>query len=88
MVRSMARRSAAVVPLGAIAAVGSHDLLILTAFAAILVLVVLVAVVIPAVWSKKKQRRDAALAVLDRIFGREIGRLAAPGNDRKLRRRQ
>jgi hypothetical protein len=29
---------------------------------------VLLVVVGPAVWSKKKQRRDAALAVLDRLF--------------------
>jgi hypothetical protein len=66
----LARRSAAVLPLGAIAAVGSRDLLILAASAAVLVLVIVAVVVIPAVWSKKKQRRDSALAVLDRIFGR------------------
>ena len=66
MVRSMMRRSAAVVPLGAIAAGGSHDLLILATFAVVLVLAVLVVVVTPAIWSRKRFRRAAALAVLDR----------------------
>ena len=34
------------------------------------VVTVVMAVIGTAVWSKKKTRRDAALAVLDRIFGR------------------
>jgi hypothetical protein len=34
------------------------------------VLAVLVVVVVPAIWSKKKQQRDSALAGLDRLFGR------------------
>lgn len=34
------------------------------------VLVVLVVVVGPAIWSRKPHRRKAALAVLDRFFGR------------------
>jgi hypothetical protein len=36
-------------------------------------LLIIVLVVWPAVWSRKKARRDAALAVLDRIFGRKSG---------------
>lgn len=39
------------------------------ALAGLLALVVL-AVIVPAVWSKSEQRRKDALAVLDRIFGR------------------
>jgi hypothetical protein len=34
---------------------------------------IIVLVVWPAVWSRKKVRREAALAVLDRIFGRKSG---------------
>jgi hypothetical protein len=34
----------------------------------ILAVAVLAVVVVPAVWSRKKHRRDAALAVLDRLF--------------------
>ena len=36
------------------------------------VIAVVLVVVWAAVWSKKKTRRDAALAVLDRVFGRQI----------------
>lgn len=40
---------------------------------ALLAAVVTVAIVVcAAVWSKKKTRRDAALAVLDRVFRRQI----------------
>jgi hypothetical protein len=42
------------------------DLLAATAF--LMVLAVLTAVVLPAIYSQKKARRDAALAVLDRIL--------------------
>jgi hypothetical protein len=34
-------------------------------------LLIIVLVVWPAVWSRKKARREAALEVLDRIFGRK-----------------
>lgn len=34
------------------------------------VLIIILIVVYPAVWSKRETRRDAALAVLDRIFRR------------------
>lgn len=36
-----------------------------------IVITVVMAVICTAVWSGKKTRRDAALAVLDRIFGRQ-----------------
>ena len=68
MVRSMMWRSAAVVPLGALAAVSTRSLLILASSVVLLALVVVGVVVTPAIWSRKKQRRDSALAVLDRIF--------------------
>jgi len=48
------------------AATGSPDALL----AVIGVLTLLVLVVLgPAVWSRRRERREAALAVLDRIFG-------------------
>jgi hypothetical protein len=52
-----------------IAAVSTRSLLALAALTALVVLVVVGAVVSPAIWSRKKHRPDAALAVLERIFG-------------------
>jgi Archaeal Type IV pilin, N-terminal len=40
----------------------------------VVVVVVVVAVICTAVWSRKKTRRDAALAVLDRIFKQQSER--------------
>jgi hypothetical protein len=85
MVRSMVRRSAAVVPLGALAAVSTRSLLILASFVVLLALVVVGVVVTPAIWSRKKQRRDSALAVLDRIFRWEIRSLGEAEETKKLR---
>jgi hypothetical protein len=85
MVRSMMRRSAAVVPLGALAAVGTRSLLILAGFVVLLALVVVGVVVTPAIWSRKKQRRDSALAVLDRIFRWDIRSLGEAEETNRLR---
>jgi hypothetical protein len=78
MVRSMVWRSAAVVPLDAIAAVSTRSLLVLAALTTLVVLVVVGAVVSPAIWSRRKHRRDAALAVLERIFGWRSSALPPP----------
>jgi hypothetical protein len=50
------------------------------AFGLLILAAAVVAVVVgPAVWSKKKQRRDAALAVLDRLFRyRRLGAALVP----------
>jgi hypothetical protein len=42
-------------------------------------------VVTPAIWSRKKQRRDSALAVLDRIFRWNIRSLGEAEETKKLR---
>ncbi len=47
-------------------AVEKFDLLVAMAF--LVVLVVFTAIVLPAIYSQRKARRDAALAVLDRIL--------------------
>jgi hypothetical protein len=87
MVRSMMRRSAAVVPLGALAAVSTRSLLILVlaGFVVLLALVMVGVVVTPAIWSRKKQRRDSALAVLDRIFRWDIRSLGEAEETNRLR---
>jgi hypothetical protein len=81
----MMRRSAAVVPLGALAAVSTRSLLILASFVVLLALVVVGVVVTPAIWSRKKQRRDSALAVLDRIFRWDIRSLGEAEEIKRLR---
>ena len=43
--------------------------LVLAVLLGVTVIAVLAIIVWPAVWAKKKSRRDAALAVLDRILG-------------------
>ncbi|MBP2330092.1 hypothetical protein JOF56_010477 [Kibdelosporangium banguiense] len=65
-------RPAAVVTTAASITIASvaHPLLGYVLAAVVLCLVVTAAVVIvPAAWSRKKYRRDAALAVLDRLLG-------------------
>lgn len=59
-----ARLTAVAAPI--LPAVEKFDLLVAMAF--LLVLAVLTAVVLPAIYSQRKARRDAALAVLDRIL--------------------
>jgi hypothetical protein len=54
------------VTLTGLAMTSSTSVLALTGLLALVVL----AVMVPAVWSKREQRRRDALAVLDRIFGR------------------
>jgi len=60
------RRSVAFWSLGTLAAISSRGLLVLAALPFLMALLVLV-VVVPAIWSREKVRRDAALAVLDRL---------------------
>jgi hypothetical protein len=52
---------------------GTPSLLLALSAPCIAVLLVLIMVVWPAVWSKKKTRRDAALAVLGLILGKPPG---------------
>lgn len=54
------------VTLTGLAVTSSTSVLALTGLLALVVLTV----VVPAVWSKREQRRKDALAVLDRLFGR------------------
>lgn len=65
-----ARRILALWPLTTLAAVSYRGLFILAALILGLTLLVFVMVVNAAIWCKKKTRRDAALAVLKIIFGR------------------
>lgn len=60
-------------PLGTLAVASSRAalvLLILAGLAAFLALAVLAFIGAPAVWSKNKERREAAIAVLRTILGR------------------
>jgi hypothetical protein len=63
-------RFAAMGSLATLAAASARVLLVLAGLALLVVLSVLVVVVGPAVWSRKKQRRDAALTVLRSMLGR------------------
>jgi len=60
------------VPLGTLAVASSRALLLLAGLVALVVLGLLLVVVFPVIWSRKRQRRESARAVLDRIFRREV----------------
>jgi len=67
---------------------------LLVAMALLMILAVLTAVVLPAIYSQRKARRDAALAVLDRILpgrgarDRDLAAVAKKAIDEYIERRE
>lgn len=61
---------------------GTSDLILALSALGITVLAVLIMVVWPAIWSKKKTRRDAALAVLGLVLGKPVARRGRPASRR------